>query len=156
MIIARALQGVGGALLVPSSLAIIISNFKDEAKGKAIGTWTAWTGIAFIIGPLLGGFLVDDFSWRLIFAINVVPIVVCIWLLDKLDLSEYRSKAKLDAIGALLCCLGLLGTVFALIEQPNHGWDSIILVSFILGISLLISFVVYEGKTKNAMLPLII
>ncbi|HEY1645906.1 MAG TPA: MFS transporter, partial [Candidatus Saccharimonadales bacterium] len=145
LIISRAIQGVGGALLVPSSLAIIISNFKGKSKSKAIGTWTAWTGIAFIVGPLLGGFLVDDFSWRLIFAINVLPIAVCLWLLFKLELEEHKARVKLDAVGAVLCSLGLFGTVFALIEQPNYGWgSSLILVPFILGVLILIGFIVYE------------
>lgn len=155
LVVARALQGIAGALLVPSSLAIIISNFKSEAKSKAIGTWTAWTGIAFIVGPLLGGFLVDDFSWRFIFAINVVPILICVWLLTKLDLVEHTSKTKLDTKGALLCCLGLFGVIFALIEQPTYGWlNATILVPLVLGTVLSASFVVYEGKVKNAMLPL--
>jgi MFS family permease len=74
--VARALQGVAGALLVPSSLALIISQFSGAAQSKAIGTWTAWTGIAFVVGPLVGGFLVDAVSWRLIFAINVLPIAI--------------------------------------------------------------------------------
>src|SRR5579884_1323639 len=86
LIFSRALQGVGGALLVPSSLAIIISNFQGEAESKAIGTWTAWTGIAYIFGPLFGGFLVDTFSWRLIFAINIIPIIICVWLLTRIEL----------------------------------------------------------------------
>lgn len=72
LIIFRALQGAAGALLVPSSLALIIATFKGKAQGKAIGTWTAWTGVSFVIGPLLGGFLVDDASWRYIFAINLL------------------------------------------------------------------------------------
>jgi EmrB/QacA subfamily drug resistance transporter len=155
LVVARALQGVGGALLVPSSLAIIISNFKGAEKSKAIGTWTAWTGIAFVIGPLLGGFLVDDFSWRLIFAINVIPISVCIWLLTKLDIIERRSKATLDVVGAILCCLGLLGVVFSLIEQPTHGWHSLIsVIPLIAGVILLVGFAMYERRAKNAMLPL--
>jgi EmrB/QacA subfamily drug resistance transporter len=155
LIVARGFQGVAGALLVPSSLAIIIANFKGKAQGKAIGTWTAWTGISFIIGPLLGGFLVDDFTWRLIFAINVIPIAVCLWLLTRLKLTEQRSTIQLDTYGAILCSLGLFGTVFALIEQPNYGWSSwIILVPMILGIALLISFVMYERRISNAMLPL--
>ena len=154
LIIARALQGIGGALLVPSSLAIIISNFKDESKSKAIGTWTAWTGIASIIGPLLGGFLVDNFSWRLIFAINVIPIAICLWLLSKLKLEEQKAKVKLDVAGAIMCSLGLFGIVFALIEQPNYVWsNSLIFTPFALGLVLIVSFVVYESKVKNAMLP---
>src|SRR5579862_4526359 len=79
LIIFRALQGIAGALLVPSSLALIIAVFEGDGEGKAIGTWTAWTGIAFIIGPLLGGFLIEAYSWRLIFAINVLPIIVTLW-----------------------------------------------------------------------------
>jgi EmrB/QacA subfamily drug resistance transporter len=155
LIIARGFQGVAGALLVPSSLAIIISNFKGQAQGKAIGTWTAWTGVAFIIGPLLGGFLVDDFSWRLIFAINVIPIAICLWLLSRLKLPEQRSKVQLDINGAILCSLGLFGSVFALIEQPNYGWSSpTILASLIVGILLLIMFIIYETKHTNPMLPL--
>ena len=155
LIIARGFQGVAGALLVPSSLAIIISNFKGKAQGKAIGTWTAWTGIAFVIGPLLGGFLVDAFTWRLIFAINVIPIAVCLWLLSRLKLTEQRSKLKLDVAGAVLCSLGLFGTVFALIEQPNYYWSSgIILGPFIVGLLLLLIFIMYEHKIANAMLPL--
>jgi EmrB/QacA subfamily drug resistance transporter len=155
LIIARGLQGIAGALLVPSSLAIIISNFKGKAQGRAIGIWTAWTGIAFVIGPLLGGFLVDDFSWRFIFAINIVPIAVCLWLLAKLQLAEQRSAIRIDRYGAVLCSLGLFGAVFALIEQPNYSWTSwVILTPLVAGLLLLVAFVVYEGKVKNAMLPL--
>ncbi len=154
LIIARGLQGIGGALLVPSSLAIIISNFSGKEQGKAIGTWTAWTGISFLIGPLFGGYIVDAFSWRLIFAINIIPIAVCIWLLARLKVSNNTSKLKLDLTGALLCSLGLFGTVFAFIEQPNYGWLSLAILSpLITGILLLIIFVVYESKVPNPMLP---
>ncbi|HXR49768.1 MAG TPA: MFS transporter, partial [Verrucomicrobiae bacterium] len=90
LIVARGLQGVAGALLVPSSLALIISAFSGSAQGKAIGSWTGWTGIAFVIGPLLGGFLVDSASWRLIFAINVMPIAVTLWLLQNLSNRDER------------------------------------------------------------------
>jgi MFS family permease len=121
LIIARGLQGVSGALLVPSSLAIIIANFSGEAQGKAIGTWTAWTGIAFIIGPLLGGYLIDSVSWRMIFAINVIPILVCLLLISKLQINDKLSSLKLDLYGAALCSLGLFGVVFALIEQTTYG-----------------------------------
>ena len=100
LILARGLQGMAGALLVPSSLAIIISNFKGKEQGKAIGTWTAWTGISFIVGPLLGGFLVDSFSWRLIFAINLVPILICLYLISKLRIIDEVSKIKLDTSAA--------------------------------------------------------
>jgi EmrB/QacA subfamily drug resistance transporter len=152
----RALQGIAGALLVPSSLAIIISSFSGAAQGKAIGSWTAWTGISFILGPLVGGALVDQASWRWIFAINVLPIAVTLYLLRKLQVTEdIKSGAKVDFMGAALCALGLGGPVFALIEQPRYGWsDPRIYLTLALGIGLLASFLIYEKKAKNPMLPL--
>ena len=157
LIVTRGMQGMAGALLVPSSLALIISSFSGKAQGKAIGTWTAWTGIAFIVGPLLGGFLVDSLSWRLIFAINVIPILFCIWLLSKLKIRDNLSNVKLDVYGAILCSLGLFGTVFALIEQAHFGWSSnVILGTLIGGVVSLIAFVVYESKIPDAMLPLLL
>jgi len=155
LVIARALQGVGGALLVPSSLALIISSFKGPAQGKAIGSWTAWTGISFIIGPLLGGFLIDTTSWRLVFAINIVPIALCLWLLSRLNVAGRTSDTSLDIVGALLCSLGLGGSVFALIEEPHYDWQSArIFVPLIGGIVLLAVFVWYEARNPRAMLPL--
>ncbi|HUC88125.1 MAG TPA: MFS transporter [Candidatus Binatia bacterium] len=155
LIIARGIQGTTGALLIPSSLALIITTFSGKAQSKAIGVWTAWTGISFVIGPLLGGYLVDAFSWRLIFVINVVPIVICLWLLSLFKIKNEHSSTKLDYRGAILCSLGLLGTVFALIEQPNYGWgDFLILGPFIVGLILLVSFVLYERRIANPMLPL--
>ena len=155
LIITRGLQGVAGALLVPSSLALIISSFSHKAQGKAIGTWTAWTGISFIIGPLLGGFLVDTVSWRLIFAINVIPIGLCLWLLRLLEQPEQTKNVKIDIIGALLCSIGLGGTVFGLIEQPHFGWNNpIIFISLVSGLVCLISFIWYESRNSNPMLPL--
>ncbi|HTH72658.1 MAG TPA: MFS transporter [Candidatus Pristimantibacillus sp.] len=155
LIAARALQGVAGALLVPSSLALIMSTFSGPAQGKAIGSWTAWTGISFIIGPLLGGFLVDTLSWRLIFAINVLPIAFCLWLLLRLPHTEHTERAKIDTLGALLCSFGLFGSVFALIEQPHRGWQSLAtLIPLLGGLLLLGLFVWYESRNKAAMLPL--
>lgn len=151
---ARALQGVAGALLVPSSLALIIATFKDKA-GKAIGTWTAWTGIAFIVGPVLGGFLVDAASWRWVFAINFIPVIICIGLLKKLALSEKKQTVRLDLLGAFLCTVGLGGTVFALIEQPHFGWQSpLIFIPFAIGLSMLAGFILYEKRATEPMLPL--
>lgn len=155
LVIARAIQGVAGALLVPSSLALIISSFTGPAQGKAIGSWTAWTGIAFIVGPLLGGFLVDAASWRLVFAINVIPIALCLWLLSRLRTAEHTSHASLDIMGASLCSLGLGGSVFALIEEPRYDWQNArILVPLVGGIILLGVFVWYEARNSKAMLPL--
>lgn len=155
LIVFRALQGVAGALLVPSSLALIISTFKNEAQGRAVGIWTAWTGIAFIIGPLAGGALVDFASWRWIFAINVLPIAVTLYLLRGVKSVERKSSASIDSLGALLCALGLGGVVFALIEQPSHGWGSpLIYLMLGGGIILLAAFLLYEWHSKHPMLPL--
>lgn len=156
LIIFRALQGVAGALLVPSSLAIIISTFSGPAQGKAIGTWTAWTGISFIIGPLLGGILVDNASWRWIFAINVLPIAITLYLLHGVKVAKKsQTHTPVDIVGALLCALGLGGPVFALIEQPHYGWGSpLIYLPLAIGTVLFASFLAYEYKTKHPMLPL--
>ena len=152
---ARACQGVAGALLVPSSLALIISTFSGGAQGKAIGRWTAWTGIAFIFGPLLGGLLIDTVSWRLIFAINVLPILATLVLLRRLQLSEQKpKKVHVDGIGALLCGIGFGGPVFALIEQPRFGWSSpLVYLTLSIGVVVLASFFWYEGHTNYPMLP---
>jgi EmrB/QacA subfamily drug resistance transporter len=156
LIFARALQGAGGALLVPSSLAIIIATFSGPAQGKAIGSWTAWTGISFIIGPLVGGFLVDVASWRWVFAINVFPIALTLWLLLRLKLAnDGRSNTRIDYLGAVLCALGLGGTVYALIEQPRFGWSNpMIWLPLLVGLAMLVVFIWYEDKTPHPMLPL--
>ncbi|HEX5395401.1 MAG TPA: MFS transporter [Candidatus Saccharimonadales bacterium] len=156
LVSSRALQGAAGALLVPSSLALIMTSFAGKQQGKAIGKWTAWTGIAFIVGPLLGGFLVDSASWRLVFAINVVPIAVTLWLLAKVEQKPAaREKPSIDIKGSLLCALGLGSLVYALIEQPNYGWTAPrIIIPLVLGIAVLIIFVLYERETEHPMLPL--
>ena len=156
LILSRALQGIAGALLVPSSLALIISGFSGKAQGKAIGTWTAWTGIAFVVGPLLGGALIDLGSWRLIFAINSVPIAATLWLMGRLDPEKGRHKdARVDIMGALLCVAGLGAPVFALIEQSHYGWSSpAIFTPLVLGAAALTAFLIYERHTSQPMLPL--
>ncbi len=156
LIVARALQGLAGALLVPSSLALIISTFSGPAQGKAIGTWTAWTGIAFVVGPLLGGFLVDTVSWRLIFAINIIPIAVTLWLLQALQVSdEQNERVKIDTLGAVLCAVGLGGTVYALIEQGRYGWTSpSVYIPLVVGVGALVYFLWHESRAEHPMLPL--
>jgi len=156
LVLARALQGVAGALLVPSSLALIISSFKGSAQSKAIGSWTAWTGISFIIGPLVGGFLVDAASWRWVFAINVLPIAITLWLLKLLDFPEQvRESTKIDLAGTVWCVLGLGGPVFALIERPNYQWSqTIIWLPMAAGLVALAAFFWHETRTARPMLPL--
>lgn len=156
LIMARGLQGIAGALLVPSSLAIIISTFSGTAQAKAIGTWTAWTGISFIVGPLVGGMLVDSASWRLIFAINLIPIALTLYLLTLVHPAEQiKNTTKVDVVGAILCALGLGGPVFALIEQPNYGWSSPnIYLPLALGLLVLAGYIRYEAKSSHPMLPL--
>src|SRR5581483_5272894 len=151
----RALQGIAGALLVPSSLALIIATFSGPAQGKAIGTWTAWTGISFILGPLVGGFLVDNASWRWIFAINVVPMAITLYLFRKVKIADKPSKTPIDYVGTILTAVGLGATVYALIEQPHYGWsDPRIYLPLIIGIAMLAVFLVYENRTAHPMLPL--
>ncbi|HSX06119.1 MAG TPA: MFS transporter [Candidatus Saccharimonadia bacterium] len=156
LIAARALQGVAGALLVPSSLALIISSFKGTAQSKAIGSWTAWTGISFIIGPLVGGFLVDVASWRWVFAINVLPIAITLWLLALLEFPEQtRESTKIDLAGTLWCVLGLGGPVFALIEWPKYQLsESIIWLPLVAGLLALGIFFWHEARTARPMLSL--
>lgn len=156
LIFFRALQGAMAALIVPSSLAIIISTFSGTAQAKAIGTWTAWTGIAFILGPLLGGILVDQASWRWIFGINVLPIAITLYLLKGVAAKkEGNPSASVDYRGSILCAVGLGGPVFAFIEQPHYGWSNpLIYLPLIGGIAVLIWFLLYERRAKHPMLPL--
>jgi EmrB/QacA subfamily drug resistance transporter len=156
LIIFRAFQGVAGALLVPSSLALIISTFSGKAQGKAIGTWTAWTGVSFVIGPLLGGLLVDYASWRWIFAINLLPVAVTLYLLSKVKARHGpKNRSKVDFLGAGLCAAGLGGPVFALIEQSHYGWSSpLIYLPLTAGLLIFVSFLVYESRISQPMLRL--
>lgn len=155
LIVARGIQGIAGALLVPSSLALIIASFKGEGQGKAIGSWTAWTGIAFIIGPLVGGFLVDAVSWRAVFLINIIPIAVTLWLLRSVTVGQQIDhKARIDYAGAVLCAFGLAGAVYALTEEPSYGWSSpLIYLPLIGGLVLLAAFLWWERRTDAPMLP---
>jgi len=157
LIAARALQGIAGALLVPSSLALITAVFPGDERGAAIGSWTAWTGIAFVAGPLGGGALIELVSWRWIFAINVPLVLATLWLV-RAGVPESRDEdapRRIDYLGALLASLGLAGPVFALIEQPLYGWsDPLVWVPLVAGLALLAVFVRHERRTNHPMLPL--
>ena len=156
LIAARALQGAAGALLTPSSLAIIVNAFSPKERGAAIGSWTAWGGIAVIIGPLAGGWIVDQVSWRWIFALNVPLVLVTLVLIFAAVPRTARIPGRrVDVLGATLCVLGLGGIVLALIEQPRYGWSSpLIYVSLVGGIAAFCSFLVFERRTAEPMLKL--
>ena len=126
LVAARALQGVGGAILVPGSLAIISAAFPTDQRGKAIGTWSGFTGITAAIGPVLGGWLVQHFSWRWVFFINL-PIAVAVITISFLFVPEScgeNGNRKLDIPGAFLITLGLGLLVFGMIEAPSLGWTN--------------------------------
>jgi EmrB/QacA subfamily drug resistance transporter len=160
LVAARALQGIAGALLVPSSLAVIVNTFPAAERGGAIGTWTAWGAIAGVLGPLAGGELLAIASWRWIFVINVPLAAACVWLiLAVIPRSAVRERGgrHVDYPGALLCALGLGGPVFALIEQPRLGWSSPgVFLPLLAGIALLAAFTFYESRAKDPMLPLVL
>jgi EmrB/QacA subfamily drug resistance transporter len=157
LILARALQGVFGALLTPAALAVIVATFPPDERGKAVGAWTAWGGIGTVLGPLIGGQLVDSASWRWIFAINV-PIVLITLVLVLRVVPEGRPRAadaKVDVIGATLCALGLAGITYGLIEQPLRGWGSaMVALPLVGGAALFAAFVAWESRSAHPMLPL--
>jgi EmrB/QacA subfamily drug resistance transporter len=157
LIVARALQGVTGALLTPASLAVIVATFKGEERGAAIGTWTSWTGIAFVIGPLVGGWLVTHTSWRWVFIINIPFALATAALVATVvpRIERDGPRPRVDVVGALLCTLGLGGPVFALIEAPRRGWtDPLILVTLVGGIAIFAAFLIWEQRSAHPMLPL--
>lgn len=157
LIAARALQGIGGALLTPGSLAIIQSAFLPTDRGKAIGAWSALGGVAAAIGPLLGGYLVQAISWRAIFLINVPLGCLVAWLAVR-HVPESRDPAtagRLDYAGAATATAGLAGVTYAVVEGPNRGWASpVVLLAGMLGVVATVAFVVIERRTANPMLPL--
>lgn len=156
LIAARALQGVGGALLTPGSLAIIQASFHRDDRGAAIGAWSGLGGIAIAIGPLLGGYLVDAVSWRLIFLLNL-PISAAVIVVAQRHVPETRdpAQARLDPVGAALAAIGLAGLTYGLIEGPGTGWDDpVVLATLIGGVAALAGFVVSQWRGRHPMLPL--
>jgi EmrB/QacA subfamily drug resistance transporter len=153
----RAVQGIAGALLTPSSLAVIVATFPARERGPAIGTWTAWGTIAGALGPLVAGAILNVASWRWIFVINVPLVIACLWLILRAvpATSPSKPRPKVDVVGAALGVLGLGGAVFALIEQPRLGWSSpAVSGSLIGGVLTFVAFLIYESRTKDPMLRL--
>lgn len=155
LIIARAAQGAAGALLVPSSLALITATMRSDVQSRAIGVWTAFTTAAQLVGPLLGGVFVDFLSWRFVFLINVLPIAVTLVLLSRLRLDEHPSGRGVDWWSGALCATGLGAVVFALIEQPNYGWGSpVIWIPGAVGAVLFAWFLLRQRGTGSPLMPL--
>ena len=155
LIAARALQGVGGALLTPGSLALINAAYPADARGQAIGTWAAFSGIMAAVGPVLGGWLIDTASWRWIFFLNV-PAALAVLVIAGARVPESRGDAhgRPDLLGAALATLGLGGIVFALLESSTRGVDDpLVRGAGAAGVALLAAFVMAERRVAAPMLP---
>jgi EmrB/QacA subfamily drug resistance transporter len=156
LVVARLVQGIGGALLTPGSLAMIESSFRPGDRARAIGAWSGLGGVATALGPLLGGFLVDAVSWRAIFLINL-PIGIFVVAMARRHVPETRDPTAggpLDLRGAVLVALGLAGTTFALIEGPGRGISPSIVLTGGGGVVALVAFVLAERRSPNPMMPL--
>ena len=157
LVIARAIQGIGGALLVPGSLAIISAAFDEQRRGRAIGTWSAFTTITSALGPVLGGWLIVAAGWRWIFFINV-PLAILTLAVTFRSVPESREhdvEGPLDWLGAALATLGLGGLVFGLIESSGLGLASpVVVIPIVVGILSLVAFVTWEARSPAPMVSL--
>src|SRR5436305_8436702 len=156
LIIARAAQGFGAALLVPGSLAIISSSFREEDRGRAIGTWSGFSAITAAIGPVLGGWLIEQLSWRAVFFINlplaIIVVVICYWRVPE---SSGNEKGRLDWLGAIVIALGLGALVWGLIESTRLGFaHPAISATLVAGLILIVTFVCLERERRHPMVPL--
>lgn len=153
----RALQGVGGALLVPGSLAIIGASFGSEQRGQAIGLWSAFSALSTGLGLVLGGWLIEVVSWQAIFFINI-PVAVIALALTYWRVPESRDEqanGELDWLGATLAVIGLGGLTFGLVESSEQGWrDPQVITGLVIGVAALIGFVLVEHKSRAPMMPL--
>lgn len=158
LVAARAVQGVGGALVTPSALALIVAAFRGAAQTKAIGTWTAWSSAASILGPVVGGLVVDGIGWRWIFVLTAVPIAVTIPLVLRITGDVHPAEhPRIDVVGALLAVVGVGGVVLGLIEQERLGWGAPVVVgALVLGVVALAAFVPWELRvTRTTGSPLV-
>ncbi len=151
----RVVQGIFGAMLVPGGLAIVNTNFPAELRGKAIGTWTAWSSITTAIGPPLGGWIVDNASWRWIFFINVPLIALCMWL-GKKSVEESRDEGQrtIDYLGAALAAVALGGTTYGLIEGPIQHWSTRAITALAVGVVAIFAFLYVESHASDPMVKL--
>ncbi|OBI04124.1 MFS transporter [Mycobacterium sp. E2462] len=155
LIAARMTQGLGAAFLVPGSLALINSTFDASRRSAAVGCWTAWTGTAFALGPLLGGVAVDLLGWRWIYVLSAVPMVVGFTLTYWLpSLPRIARPGHLDVAGAALSASGLAATVYALIEAGRHGWHPPLVASLLGGVAALTAFAAWQRRAAHPLLPL--
>jgi EmrB/QacA subfamily drug resistance transporter len=157
LVAARALQGIGGALLTPGSLAIIEASFRPEDRARAIGAWSGLGGVATAIGPFAGGWLVDAVSWRTIFLVNLplIAVTITVAIRHVPETSAPRMARGIDAGGALLGAAGLAGITYALIEGPSRGLASVpILLAALIGLAGMAGFLLAEARGRHAMLPL--
>jgi len=157
LVAARAVQGIGGALLVPGSLAVISASFRKEDRGQAIGTWSGFTAITGAAGPVLGGWLIENVSWRAVFFINVplAAIVLALVLWRVPESRDERAGGGLDWLGAALATLSLAAIVYGLIESSFLGFGNLrVRMALILGVIASGFFVFVEAKKKDAMMPL--
>jgi EmrB/QacA subfamily drug resistance transporter len=156
LVVARLLQGVGGALLTPGSLAMLEASFRRGDRARAIGAWSGLSGVTTALGPLLGGYLVEAVSWRAVFLINL-PIGIFVVAMAMRHVPESRdvtAGGPLDLRGAALGALGLAGTTYALIEAPNKGMDGLIVLTGAGGVAALVAFLLTERHSPNPMIPL--
>ena len=156
LIAARLLQGIGGALLTPGSLALIEASFRPGDRARAIGAWSGLGGVATAIGPLLGGYLIGAVSWRAIFVINLPIGLLVAWAATRHvpETRDEEADGPLDLRGAALAALGLAGITYALIEAPGQGASAAILVAGAGGVLALVAFLLGERRSPNPMLPL--
>lgn len=157
LIIARAVQGIGGALLIPGSLAIISASFSNNQRGRAIGTWSGFTAITTVIGPVIGGWLVQYASWRWVFFINVplAVIVLCVLFWRVPESRDEAISRKLDWWGTFLIIIGLGALVYGLIQAGSFGLGNpLVLIALVIGIVALVAFVLVEARAKSPLVPL--
>jgi EmrB/QacA subfamily drug resistance transporter len=156
LIVARAVQGLGAALLVPGSLAIISSSFPENERGRAIGTWSGFSAITAAIGPVMGGWLIEHVSWRAVFFINIPIALLIIWMsLWRVPESSDKESKRLDWLGAILGAFGLGALVYGLIESSLLGFgDRSVEVALVAAAALLALFLIIEARVSNPMLPL--